>query len=62
MSEKTNWFDGETFTEAQTIDAVKSFLEYGEREFGRSHQGTFSSDGWTARCLRSHLKDLQDDD
>lgn len=51
----------EKFTKDQTIAAVESFLEYGEKEYGKSQQGYFSGRGWAARCLRFHLKSLKED-
>jgi hypothetical protein len=38
----------ETFTE-------EAFLQYGEDEFCKSHQGYFSCGGFAARALRFHL-------
>jgi len=49
----------EEFTREQTIAAIESFLEYGEKQFGISQQGYFSGNGFAARCLRWYLQQLK---
>lgn len=49
----------ETFTNDHIISAIKSFLQYGENQFGKSQQGYFSGSGFGARALRFHLKKLE---
>ena len=56
----------ETFTKNQVVDAIESFLEYGEKTFveekeigGLGQKGYFSGNGWAARCLRYHLEELK---
>ncbi len=61
----------ETFTKNQVIDAIKSFLEYGEKTYTpdrlpgdytkHGQNGYFSGTGWAARCLRFHLEELKED-
>ncbi len=58
----------ETFTKNQVIDAIKSFLEYGEKTLvidkisgEPGHKGYFSGIGWAARCLRFHLEELKEE-
>ena len=53
--------DGETFDASQVQAAIESFLEWGERQYGKGHKGYFSGPGWAARCLRYHLATLQAD-
>ena len=50
---------GETFSDSQVEDAIKSFLEFGEQQYLKSQQGYFSGPGWAARCLRFHLAQLK---
>ena len=50
---------GEEFTESNVKKSIESFLEYGEDEFGNSHGGYFSGDGWAARVLKWHLNQLK---
>ncbi len=55
----------EEFTDNQTIDAIKAFLELGEETYHpdcgkvKGQGGYFSGNGWAARCLRQHLADLK---
>ncbi len=53
----------ETFDKSETIKSIKQFLDYGEQSYepkgSDGHAGYFSGDGWAARVLRSHLKDLK---
>lgn len=49
----------ETFTKEQIEHSIKSFLDYGEEQFGKSQQGYFSGGGFAARCLRYHLTQLK---
>jgi hypothetical protein len=49
----------EQFTEDQIHSVIRAWLEYGENSFGRCQQGYFSGDGFGARCLRYHLKQLE---
>jgi hypothetical protein len=48
----------ETFAKWEVIAAIEQFLEYGEEQFQKSHDGYFSGQGWAARCLRSHKEQL----
>lgn len=50
----------ETFNSFHVQSAIRDFLEYGEGERGKSHQGYFSGSGWAARCLRWHLEKLRE--
>lgn len=59
----------EKFSKQDTIDAVHSFLMYGESGFteeaeliGNQHRGYYSGSGWAARVLRQHFEDLKKDE
>ena len=50
----------EEFTKLQTQMAIEQFLELGEKAYLLGYQnGYFSGQGWAARCLRSHLRDVE---
>jgi hypothetical protein len=59
----------EKFTRLQTIDAIRSFLEFGEKMLVETHgeyvkdlqghAGYYSGSGWAARCLAAHLERLE---
>jgi hypothetical protein len=51
----------ETFTAEEVQQAIRSFLIYGEDQYGKSHQGYFSGSGFAARVLRFHLDRLTSD-
>jgi hypothetical protein len=51
----------ETFTPEEVQQAIRSFLEYGKQQYGKSQQGYFSGDGFAARALRFHLDRLLSD-
>lgn len=50
----------ETFTTSQIRHAIRAFLAWGEGEEGKSQQGYFSGGGFAARCLRYHLRQLDE--
>ena len=57
----------EEFTDSQVRTAIDAFLEYGEKSlvkrlepYTAGHHGYFSGDGWAARCLRYHLRKLEE--
>lgn len=52
----------ETFDKLEIETAISQFIAYGERESGKSHSGYFSGDGFAARALRYHLKQLQNEE
>lgn len=59
----------ETFTKEQMINAVRSFLEYGEETMcafdqskAKGHQGYFSGSGFAARALRYLYNQLKEGD
>jgi len=45
----------ETFTPEQVEHAIRSFLSYGEDQYGKSQHGYFSGQGFAGRALRFHL-------
>ena len=45
----------ETFTPEQVEHAIRSFLSYGEDQYGKSQHGFFSGQGFAGRALRFHL-------
>ena len=54
---------GEIFPEQEINEALKAWLQYGERSLvreklpgGLGHMGYFSGSGWAARVLRDHLQ------
>jgi hypothetical protein len=51
----------ETFTAEEVQQAIRSFLIYGEDQYGKSHRGYFSGQGFAARALRFHLDRLTSD-
>lgn len=51
----------ETFTQEEVKQAIRSFLSYGEEQYGKSQQGYFSGPGFAARALRFHLDRLTSD-
>jgi hypothetical protein len=51
----------ETFTVEEVQQAILSFLGYGEAQYGKSHHGYFSGQGFAARALRFHLDRLVSD-
>lgn len=50
------------FSNADVIEAIKDFLEFGEDSYDCCQRGYFSGDGYAARCLRYHLEQLQRED
>ena len=50
----------EIFSNNEIINAIISFLEFGEDQFGKSQGGYFSGPGFAARALRFHLKKLEE--
>ena len=51
----------ETFTPEEVQQSIRSFLAYGEDQYGKSQQGYFSGQGFAARALRFHLERLTSD-
>lgn len=51
----------ETFTPEEVQQAIRSFIAYGEDQYGKSQQGYFSGNGFAARALRFHLDRLTSD-
>jgi hypothetical protein len=63
---KAKDMEEETFTKEQMINAVRSFLEYGEETMcafdqskAKGHQGYFSGSGFAARAMRYVYKQLK---
>lgn len=50
----------ETFDKDQILNAIESFLKYGEDSVMIAHKGYFCGNGWAATCLRFHLKQLNE--
>ena len=64
---RTKVQEQETFTREQIMNAVKSFIEYGENTmcaFDQSkatgHQGYFSGSGYAARAMRFLYEQLKE--
>ena len=49
----------ETFNRSQIIHSIQCFLDWGEKHYKISHTGYFSGDGFAARALRYHMKQLE---
>ncbi len=49
----------ETFTSDEVRHSLRSFLDWGEKEFGKAQKGYFSGGGFAARAVRWHLKQLE---
>lgn len=62
----------ETFDKDQILDAIRCFLEWGEKTYDKDyslgnksvsekngHGGYYSGSGWAARCLRYHYEQLK---
>ena len=54
------------FPKERIVSAIQAFLDYGESSYVEDkpidvpgHGGIFSGNGWAARCLRHHLKQLE---
>jgi hypothetical protein len=51
----------EEFDPDQVIIAIEHFLDYGEQTYQKGqHDGYFSGNGWAARVLRFHHKQLNE--
>ena len=49
----------ESFSQDEVIAAIRSFIEHGEVNYGKCHQGYLSNSGFAARVLKYHLKQLE---
>ena len=70
MPEAAKPYDKEAFSDSEVAKAIKQFIDYAEETFNQhkttspsspGHGGYFSGNGWAARCLKWHLKQLKTD-